>query len=62
MRHLPYSDPTGNMATARADRAEREHREQAALVVLTALIDPKTSDSDAAYLMRAIGPEIARSA
>lgn len=62
MKPLAYADPTGNMAAARADRAEREHREQAALTVLAALIDPKTSDGDAAYLMRAIGPELANAA
>ena len=62
MKHLPYSDPTGDKAAARVDRAEREYRNQAALVVLDALADPKVSDKDAAYLLRAISPELAKTA
>ena len=62
MKPLPYSDPTGDKAAARADRAEREYRNQAALVVLDALADPKASDEDVAYLLRAIGPELAKTA
>ena len=62
MKHLPYGDPTGDKAAARVDRAEREYRNQAALVVLDALADPKASDEDVAYLLRAISPEFAKTA